>query len=163
MTTMADTFTLTAEPGGLTLKLTREFDAPRTLVFRTMLDRDSIPRWWGPSMYTTVVEAMDVRVGGSWRFRQSDAEGNVFVFSGEYREIVPGERVVQTFEFDGAPGQVSVETMTLEERDGRTLMTVVSEFSSVEARDGMVAAGMEGGVRETYTRLDAELASQSGS
>jgi len=163
MTSMADTMTLTAEPGGLTLRLTREFDASRELVFRAMLDRDSIPRWWGPSRYTTVVEAMDVRVGGTWRFRQSDAEGNVYVFSGEYREIVAPERVVQTFEFDGAPGEVSVETTTLEERGGRTLMTVVSAFSSVEARDGMVAGGMENGVRETYTRLDAVLASMAGS
>ena len=158
MTSMAATLTMHAEPGGLTIAITREFDAPPALVYRACTDPDAAPRWWGPAKYETVVDEMDVRVGGRWRFRQSDDEGNVFVFSGEYRELVPGERVVQTFEFDGAPGEVSVETMTLEERDGRTLMRVVSEYSSVEARDGMMESGMEDGMRETYDRLDALLA-----
>ncbi|MEZ4501520.1 MAG: SRPBCC family protein [Dehalococcoidia bacterium] len=158
MASTADTLTVAAEPGGLTIRITREFDAPPALVYRVMTDPETWPRWWGPRRYQTVVDRMDVRVGGGWQARNIDDAGNEFVFHGEYREIVPGERVVQTFEFEGAPGEVSVETMTLEDLGGRTRMTVVSEFSSTEARDGMIAGGMEDGMRETYERLDEELA-----
>jgi uncharacterized protein YndB with AHSA1/START domain len=100
---------------------------------------------------------MDFRRGGAWRFVLREANGVEYAFRGEYREIVAPERVVQTFEFEGMPGAVSVETMTLSERDGRTTLTTTSTFDSVEARDGMLRSGMETGAAETYDRLEEHL------
>lgn len=145
------------------IELTRIFDASRELVFRTMLDPELIPQWWGPRRYTTIVGKMDVRVGGKWRFANRGTDGQEFWFNGEYREITPPERVVQTFEFEPLAGHVGIETMTLEElRDGRTRLRVRSVFPSKEDRDGTLANGMESGARETYDRLDEVLAERRG-
>jgi uncharacterized protein YndB with AHSA1/START domain len=140
------------------LHLTREFDAPRDLVWKAMTDPALMSRWWGPRRYKTVVDTMDVRPGGKWRMRNIAADGGEHAFRGEYREIVPPERIVMTFEYEPLPGHISVETMTLTERDGRTLLTVRDQFASKEDLDGMVNSGMESGARETYERLDELLA-----
>jgi uncharacterized protein YndB with AHSA1/START domain len=140
------------------LHLTREFDAPRDLVWKAMTDPALMSRWWGPRRYKTVVDTMDVRPGGKWRMRNIAADGGEHAFRGEYREIVPPERIVMTFEYEPLPGHISVETMTLTERDGRTLLSVRDQFSSKEDLDGMVNSGMESGARETYERLDELLA-----
>ena len=145
----------TAEPGKQEIVITRIFDAPREKVFKASMDPKLIPQWWGPKRFTTKVDKMDVRPGGVWRFVHRDAEGNEYAFHGVYHEIVPNERVVDTFEFEGMPGHVSLETMTLEEQDGRTLLTTRSVFQSVEDRDGMVGSDMEEGVAETMDRLAA--------
>jgi uncharacterized protein YndB with AHSA1/START domain len=145
----------TAEPGKQEIVITRIFDAPREKVFKASIDPKLIPRWWGPKRFTTKVDKMDVRPGGVWRFVHRDAEGNEYAFHGVYHEILPNERVVDTFEFEGMPGHVSLETMTLEEQDGRTLLTTRSVFQSVEDRDGMVGSDMEEGVAETMDRLAA--------
>lgn len=150
----------TAEPGKQEIVITRIFDAPREKVFKASMDPKLIPQWWGPKRFTTKVDKMDVRPGGVWRFLHRDAEGNEYAFHGVYHEIVPNERVVDTFEFEGMPGHVSLETMTLEEQDGRTLLTTRSVFQSVEDRDGMVGSDMEEGVAETMDRL-AELVEKS--
>lgn len=144
---------IAAPPGEPTIVITRFFEAPADLVFRAYTDPKAIPQWWGPSFLTTVVDQMDVRIGGKWRFVQHDAEGNEYAFRGEYLEIDPPRRMVQTFEFEGMPGSVSVETATLEEQDGGTLVTVRSVFDTVEERDGMVQSGMEEGATETWERL----------
>ena len=149
------TLTVTT-PSDREIVMTRVFDAPRALVFKACTDPDAIPRWWGWRTSTTTVDKMDVRPGGAWRFVQRDAEGNEYAFHGVFREIMPPERVVWTFEFEGMPGHVSVDTMTLEERDGRTTLTSTSLFESAEDRDGMLNSGMEAGAAETYDRL-AEL------
>ena len=143
-------------PSDTEILMTREFDAPRRIVWKAMNDPDLIPRWWGPRKYETVVEYMDFRVGGKWRFLNVGADGQTFGFSGEYLEIVEPEKVVQTMGFDGVPGEVGRNTVRLTERDGRTLITETSVFSSKAARDAMIASGMESGARETYERL-AEL------
>jgi len=143
-------------PSDTEIVMTREFDAPRRIVWKAMNDPDLIPRWWGPRKYETVVEYMDFRVGGKWRFLNVGADGQTFGFSGEYLEIVEPEKVVQTMGFDGVPGEVGRNTVRLTERDGRTLITETSVFSSKAARDAMIASGMESGARETYERL-AEL------
>ena len=148
----SSTMTLTL-PSDQEIVLTRVFDAPRELVWKACTDPEAIPRWWGPRRHTTRVDKMDVRPGGAWRFVSRDAGGNEFAFHGEYREVVPPERIVQTFEFEGMPGHVSVETMTLVEHQGKTTLTTRSVFDSVEDRDGMLQSGMEAGVRETYDRL----------
>jgi len=103
---------------------------------------------------------MDVRPGGVWRFIQHDADGNEFGFNGEYREIVPPERLVNTFEFEGMPGHIIIDTAMFEELpDGKTKLTVTSLFDTVEDRDGMLKSGMEGGAIETWDRLAELLAS----
>ncbi len=141
------------------VQITRDLDAPRDLVFKTMMDPKLIPQWWGPRRYTTAVDKMDVRVGGKWRFVNRAADGGEHWFNGEYREIVPPERVVQTFEYEPMAGHISVDTMTLEDiGPGRTRMTVRSVFATKEDCDGMMQSGMESGARETYERLDEILA-----
>ena len=137
---------------------TRVFDAPRDLVFETMMDPEMIPEYWSD----TKVDVMDVRPGGSWRYLSVGPDGTEHGFRGTYREITPPERVVQTFEWEGMPGHVSVETMTLEDLgDGRTKVEVTTIFHTGEERDGMLSSGMEGGMGELYDRLEDLLASRA--
>jgi len=145
-----------AKTGEREIVITREFDAPRALVFRAMIDPAVIPLWWGPARYTTTIDKLDARPGGAWRFVQKGPDGE-FGFRGVFKEIVPPQRVVMTFEWEGLPGHISVNTLVLEERGGRTFMTSTSTFDSREDRDGMVESGMESGARESYDRLDAVL------
>ncbi|MGQ0569131.1 MAG: SRPBCC domain-containing protein [Armatimonadota bacterium] len=124
------------------------------------MGEEYIPQWWGPRRITTEVVEADVRPGGAWRFLSRDADGKEHPFRGVYREIVPPKKMVWTFVYDVPPINQfeSVETMTLEERDGRTYMTAISAHGSKEARDGMVQSGMEEGAAETYDRLEDLLA-----
>lgn len=136
------------------LRMTRIFDAPRELVFKVCTDANAIPKWWGPAYLTTTVEMMDVRPGGKWRFIQKDPQGNVFGFNGEFREVVPPKRFVETFEFEGTPGHIVVDTYTFEDLgDGRTKLTATSKFASPEDLQGMMQAGMEEGATEGWDRL----------
>lgn len=152
---------LTAEPGKQEIVITRAFDAPRELVFKAFTDPNGIPRWWGPRDLATIVDKMEVRAGGIWRFLNRDAAGNEFGFHGVYHSIDAPERLVYTFEFEGTPGHVLLETITFQEQNGKTLMTDRSVFQSVEDRDAMVQSGMESGAAETMDRLEALLASKS--
>lgn len=140
--------------------MTREFDAPRALVFKAYTDPDLIPRWWGPRHLTTTVDRMDLRPGGGWRFVQRDADGTVHAFHGVYHLVEPPARIVQTFEYEGVPGHVLLETVTFEDLGGRTRITTQSVYQSLEDRDGMVASGMESGVVESMDRLEGLLAQQ---
>jgi uncharacterized protein YndB with AHSA1/START domain len=158
MATANSTLKVTLPTDREILTTTREFDAPRDVVFKAMTNPDLISRWWGPRRYTTTVDKMDVRPGGAWRFIMREPDGRETGFRGEYREVVPPERIVQTFEWEPMAGHVSVETATLTERDGRTLLTVRSLFSSKEDRDGMIESGMEKGQAETYDRFAEVLA-----
>lgn len=150
---------INAEPGTLDIITIHVFDAPREVVYHVMTDPKLVPMWWGPRRFMTTVNRMNRRPGGFWRFVQHDAEGKEYAFHGEYREIVPSERIVQTFEFEGMPGHVSVETISFDEQDGKTTVTTRSTFETVEDRDGMLAAGAEEGVMETNDRLTELLAS----
>jgi uncharacterized protein YndB with AHSA1/START domain len=145
-----------AERGKQEVIITRIFDAPRDLVFRANTDRRLIPQWWGPKRLTTTVDKMDAKPGGLWRYVQRDAAGNLYAFHGVYHEVRSPERIVDTFEFEGMPGHVSLETCILEDIAGKTKMTGRSVYQTVEARDGMLASGMEEGVFESMDRL-AEL------
>jgi uncharacterized protein YndB with AHSA1/START domain len=144
-------------PSDTEIRMTREFDAPRELVFEAHTSCEHMQNWWGPRKYKIADCEIDFRPGGTWRVVHQ-APGEEHVFSGEYREIVPPEKITRTFEWGGAPGHVSVETLTLEEQDGKTRVTAISVFDSVEDRDGMMAGGaMEEGAAETYDRLDEYL------
>ncbi|GAC1534840.1 MAG: SRPBCC family protein [Herpetosiphon sp.] len=144
--------TFIAEPGKQELVLTREFEAPRELVFQAFTDRELIPQWWGPKRLTTTVDEMDVRAGGRWRFIHQDGD-NMYAFHGVYHDVVAPERIVYTFEFEGMPGHVLLETVTFSEHDGKTTLTDQSVFQSVADRDGMVSSGMEEGASESMARF----------
>ena len=144
-------------PSDREIVMTREFDAPRDLVFEAHTSCEHVSRWWGPRKYEVVGCEIDFRPGGKWRIVHRGPDGEEYAFHGEYREIVPPERIVWTFEFEGFPGSVSVETMKLEEHDGRTTLTATSVYDTVEERDGMLQSGMEGGMNESYAALDALL------
>jgi len=149
--------TFIAEPGTPQLTMEREFDAPRELVFRAYTEPELIAQWLGPRRLSTRVETLEPRAGGRWRYVQIDEDGSEYGFRGVFHgDPSPEGGIVQTWEFEGAPGHVSLETMTFEERDGRTLVRANAVYQSVEARDANIAHGMEGGARESYERL-AEL------
>ena len=160
------TQTATRQVGAMTLSLpsdreivlTREFDAPRELVFEAHSKAEHMRQWWGPRKYEIPLCEIDFRPGGTWRMVHRGPDGEEFGFHGEYREIVAPEKIVWTFEFEGAPGNVSVETATFEERDGKTILTASAVYDSVEARDAMLQTGMEDGAAETYDRLAEYLA-----
>ena len=145
-------------PSDREIRIERVFAAPRDRVFAVYTDPQLVPEWWGPRGTTTIVDVMDVRPGGAWRFVGRDADGGETAFRGTYREITPPERIVQTWEWEGMPGHVSVETATFEDLGDRTKVTTVALFHTTEERDGMLASGMEKGLNETYERLDEVLA-----
>ncbi|GII53560.1 ATPase [Planotetraspora thailandica] len=149
---------ITAEPGQSQIIITREFDAPRDLVFRAHTDPDLLVQWLGPRDLKMTIDVFDVRDGGRWRYVSTDAEGNEYGFHGVFHGTPTPDYTVQTFEFEGVPGHVALESLTLEERDGKTFVRTVSTFQSVEDRDGMVASGMEHGVRDSDARLEELLA-----
>jgi uncharacterized protein YndB with AHSA1/START domain len=156
MTSQAKAATITT-PSDREIHCEREFDAPRDRVYAAYTDPALIPEWWGPRGMTTTVDVMDVRPGGSWRFVMSRDDGTETGFRGTYREVTPPERIVQTFEWEGMPGHISVETATFEDLGDRTRVVTTSIFHTTEERDGMLASGMEGGLNETYERLDELL------
>jgi uncharacterized protein YndB with AHSA1/START domain len=152
--------TITAEPGKQELFVTREFDAPRELVFKAYTDPDIYVRWLGPRGMTMTLETFEPVSGGRWRFIQKDQDGNEYAFHGVHHDVSAPERIISTFEFEGLPepGHVILETTRFEDLPGdRTRVTSQSVYQSVEDRDGMIAAGMESGTVDSYDRLDEIL------
>jgi uncharacterized protein YndB with AHSA1/START domain len=144
-------------PSDREIRIERIFNAPRDRVWKAMTDPTLAAQWWGRGN-KLVIERMEVERGGHWRFVEH-SDGAAHGFEGRYREVTPPERIVQTFEWDGMPGHVVLETMTLEDLgDGRTKLVNVSLFFTSEERDGMLQSGMEGGVNESYAALDRVLA-----
>lgn len=149
-----------AEPGKQELFITREFDAPRHLVYKAHTDPQLYVQWLGPHGYEMVLETFEPYSGGRYRYIHKDQDGNEYGFHGVFHEMSE-ELMIQTFEFEGLPqkGHVVLDTMRLEELSGGgTRVTIQSVYQSVYDRDGMIEAGMERGVNEGYERLDALLA-----
>ncbi len=147
---------ITAEPGKQELFITREFDAPRELVYRAHTEPEIFAQWLGPRDLSIDFEVFEPVSGGRWRFLNVDQDGNEYAFHGTFHEVTP-TRIIQTFEFEGLPetGHVSLETLTLEDLgNGRTKLTTHAVYQTVADRDGMVEAGMESGVTEGYEKLD---------
>jgi uncharacterized protein YndB with AHSA1/START domain len=136
--------------------ITRVFNAPREKVFDTIMDPGLVPQWWGQKAYKTVVDKMDVKVGGKWRYVQSDPTGKEFPFSGEYKEIKRPEKIVYSFEYEAMPGHGEIDTVKLENVGGKTKMVQTGKFSKLEDMEGKLSMGMEWGSRELIERL-AEL------
>jgi uncharacterized protein YndB with AHSA1/START domain len=150
-----------AEPGKQEIIISREFDAPRELVFKAFTDPKFYIHWLGPRELTMTIEKFELRNGGSWRYIHKDIDGNEYAFHGVIHEFTPPERIIDTFEFEGLPekGHVILETVRFEELPGnRTKLTSQSVFQSVADRDGMLQSGMERGVNDSYQRLDELLA-----
>jgi uncharacterized protein YndB with AHSA1/START domain len=148
---------ITAEPGVPQIVVTRQFAAPRNLVFRAYTEPDLLAQWLGPRDLTMTIDTYDVRDGGKYRYIHTAADGTEFRFRGVFHGDPAPHAIVQTFEYEGAPGHVALDTISLDERDGATVVRTVSSFSSVEDRDFMVESGMEHGVRESGERLDELL------
>ncbi len=144
---------VSAPPGTQEIVITRIFDAPREQVFQAMTDPHLVPDWWGPDRFTTIVEQMEARPGGLWKYIHRDAQGNEYAFHGVYHEVTFPSRTVRTMEFEGMPGHVLLETGKLEDIGGRTKFTGKSIFESIEDRDGMFETGGREGSRSTMERL----------
>ena len=145
-------------PTDRTIRIERVFDAPRDRVWQAFTDPKLIAQWWGRGN-KLVIERLELERGGHWRFVEHSAEG-VHGFEGRFREITPPSRVVQTFEWDGMPGHVVIETVELEDAgNGRTRVVNTRLFHTTEERDGMLQSGMEGGLNQSYAALDRLLAS----
>ncbi len=150
---------ITAEPGSPDLTITTELDAPRDLVYRAHVDPELVAQWLGPHRLIMTIERCEVRDGGRWRFIHRDAEGSEFGFHGVFHgEPSLDEGILRTFEFEGAPGHVSLEKATFEERGGTTVLRAHAVYQSVEDRDAVLQSGMEDGVRESMDRLEELLA-----
>jgi len=144
------------EPGRQDIIITCEFDAPKDVVFKAFTDPELIPRWWGSRRFTTVVEQMEVRRGGQWRFvTRNNENGTEYAFRGVYHDVVPDEGIVSTFEFEpGGPGRLQLVMETFEEVDGRTRYAWGALFPPVEDRDGWIPTDMDKGIRESMDMLD---------
>ena len=153
--------TTTVYADGAVLVMERIFAAPREAVWKALTEPERIPRWWGPRDTTMTVEEMDVRVGGRWRWINRH-EGGDAPFTGEYLEVVPPERLVNTEIFDVEPfnqGEPAIVTQTLEDLGGRTKLVSRSVFPSAESLEGALSTGMVGGAIESWDRLAEEAAS----
>jgi uncharacterized protein YndB with AHSA1/START domain len=151
---------LSVEPGKQEIFITREFDAPRELVFKAYTDPKLYIQWLGPRGFNTKLDTFEPKSGGRWRYVQKDPAGNEFGFHGINHEVLAPERIIGTFEFEGLPesGHVVLETAKFEALpDGRTRVTTQSVFQSVGDRDAMVQSGMERGVVDSHERLDEVL------
>ena len=141
----------------LTITVARDFNAPQALVWRALTEPALLAQWWGQPGSPMGVDKHDLWVGGQWRFVERDAAGNEYGFRGIFREIEPPRRIVQTFEYEPMAGHVILETMTLAERGGRTTLTAVEQFDSIEDLEGMYQSGMEDGTEKSYNQLAALL------
>jgi uncharacterized protein YndB with AHSA1/START domain len=148
---------ITVTPGIPQVIVEREFDAPAELLLRVHLDPELLKQWLGPRDLTLTVDRYETHNGGTWRYVNRDPAGNEYGFHGVFHGEPSIAGIVQTFEYEGAPGHVKLDTTTFEEREGKTLLRTVSSFQSVDDRDAMVASGMERGLRDSGDRLDALL------
>jgi uncharacterized protein YndB with AHSA1/START domain len=149
---------ITAEPGTALIETEREVDGPRDLVYRAWTEPELLAQWLGPRRLTMRVEQYDVRHGGTWRYVHVDTDGSEYGFRGVFHGDPTPDRIVQTFEFEGFPGAISLDTLVFEARGARTLVRTTSAFQTVEARDGMLNSGMAGGMEEGFAKLDELLA-----
>ena len=149
---------ITAEAGVPFIDVAREFAAPRDLLFRAYMDPELVAQWLGPRDMKMVIDRYEVKDGGVWRYVHVDPDGNEYGFHGVFHGTPSPDGTVQTFEFEGAPGHVSLGSLSFEEGDGRTVVRVHSVYQSVEARDAVLESGMERGMNEGYERLEDLIA-----
>jgi uncharacterized protein YndB with AHSA1/START domain len=153
-------------PSDTEILITRQFDAPKHLVYKAWTTPDLIKRWWSGDRGTVTIAEVDLRVGGDWRYVMTANQGLELAFHGRYREIVTNKHIVATavFEMPGAEAipeeHVPVNTVTFAESDGRTTLTVLTRTTSKDMRDGIISSGMEDGMQEQMDHIEELLASQ---
>jgi uncharacterized protein YndB with AHSA1/START domain len=141
-------------PTDTQILITREFDAPKHLVWQAYTTPELVTRWWAGSRGTVTSAEIDLRVGGSWRYVMTANGGFEVAFHGEYREVSPTDRLVNTEIFEGMPDGMGVITMTLAETDGRTTLTELCDYGTRAVRDAVVDSGMETGMQESLDELE---------
>jgi uncharacterized protein YndB with AHSA1/START domain len=146
-------------PSDTQILITRRFDAPKHLVYRAWTTPELVKRWWGAGRGEVTVAEIDLRVGGRWRYVSVTPGGLEVAFSGEYREIVPDERLVSTEVYEAMPEHATLNTLTLVEQDGRTTLTVLVDHDSRQSRDGQLQSGMEAGLQDALRLLEQVAAS----
>ena len=146
-------------PTDTQILITREFDAPRHLVYKAYTTPDLIKRWWSGDRGNVTSVEVDLRVGGKWRYVMTANAGFEVAFHGEFREIVPNERIVSTEVYEGMPDGEAVDTATFSDVDGRTMLTIVMQLANKLDRDAIINSGMEGGMQEAYDHLEQVAAS----
>jgi uncharacterized protein YndB with AHSA1/START domain len=151
MTSRSATVTL---PTDEQILITREFDAPRHLVYRAWTTPELVRRWWHANRGEVTVADIDLRVGGTWRYVMVTEEGFEVAFHGEYREIVPNERIVSTEIYEGMPDAEALDTLTLTEVEGRTVLTILVQHTSREHRDAHINSGMEDGLQDALDLME---------
>ena len=134
--------------------ITREFDAPKELVYKAWTTPELVKRWWHANRGEVTLAEIDLRVGGTWRYVSKTPDGFEVAFHGVYRELVPNERIVSTEVYEGFPEGEALDTLTLTEADGRTTLTILVQHSSKEHRDAHIDSGMEGGMQEAMDLLE---------
>jgi len=156
-TTSANKLEITL-PSDREIQMERVFAAPRDLVWQAHTEAEKLAKWWGRGNKVDI-ERFEAERGGHWRFVEHH-DGGSDGFEGRFREVTPTERLVQSFEWDGMPAHVCINTSIFEDLgDGRTRIVATSLFHTTEERDGMLESGMEGGLSESYAALDHLLAS----
>lgn len=160
MTTPRYETAIEADPKLPTVRIARDFDAPPERVFRAYVEPDLVARWLGPDDTRIRIDAWEARTGGNYRYVVTKEDGaEVAAFYGSFHEVRPASRMVQTQTFEAFPDGVALETVTFEDAgDGRTTVTSTTVMESFEARDGLIASGMESGVVAGFAKLDAMLA-----
>jgi uncharacterized protein YndB with AHSA1/START domain len=154
MTVMGSRKATVTLPTDEQIRITREFDAPRHLVYKAWTTPELVKRWWNAKRGEVTVAEIDLRVGGKWRYAMVTPDGFEVAFHGEYREILPNERLVTTEIYEGLPEGVSeddaatLNTATFEEEDGRTRLTIVVQAKNKASRDAIVESGMEAGLQD---------------
>lgn len=152
------TTTIEADPDLPTIRITREFEAPRSQVYRAWVDPTLVAKWLGPRSISTTIEQWNPTTGGSYRYSAHRGGEEIARFFGSFHEVRPDERLVQTFTYEGFPDGVSLDTATFEDAgEGRTRVTILSVVDTMEAREMILASGMESGVVEGYEKLDELL------
>ncbi len=141
-------------PTDTQIQITREFDAPKHLVYKAWTTPELVKRWWNAKRGEVTIADIDLREGGTWRWVMVTDDGFEVAFHGEYREIVPNERIVSTEVYEGMPDAASLNTMTLTEKDGRTSLTILVDHASKEHRDGHINSGMEAGMQDAMDLLE---------
>ena len=141
-------------PTDTQILITREFDAPKDLVYKAWTTPELVKQWWGAKRGEVTSVEIDLRVGGTWRYVTRTDDGNEFGFNGQYRELVPAERIVSTEVFEGFPDAAALNTLTLTETDGRTTLEVLVQHDTKEHRDGHINSGMEAGMQDAMDLLE---------
>ena len=154
MNTVSSGTAVVTLPTDTEILITREFDAPRHLVYKAYTTPELIKRWWSGDRGEVTIAEVDLRVGGRWRYVMTANGGFEVAFHGEYREIVSNERIVSTEVYEAMPDGEALDTLTLTEVDGRTILTLLMKLASQEDRDAVINSGMEGGLQEAFDHLE---------